>query len=357
MRYLLTGGGTGGHIFPALAIARRARELDPEAGILFVGTRHGIENRVVEPNGFELRCVDFSGFAGQSLARKVQVLAKLVTSTRQAGKIIAEFKPDVVLGVGGYASLPMLVAAALRRIPVVLHEQNAIPGLANRLAAHWAGRICISMATGEVGFAGKRVVLTGNPVRQELFACREGSEQVPQLLVFGGSQGAAAINAAMLEALPLLIQQLPTLKIVHQTGAQQLDEVVCAYARMGFNNVEVRPFIEDMAGAYAVSQLVLCRSGATTVAELCACGRAAILVPFPQAAADHQTRNAQALVEQQAAVMIPQPQLGEQLGTTIIELMQDPQRLRQMGRRARQLAAKGAADLILNECRMLVQKR
>jgi len=357
MKYLFAGGGTGGHIFPALAIAQRAQQSDSNAQILFVGTRRGIESRVVEPQGFAIRYLDFSGFVGQKLHRKLVVLGKLVTSTCQALKILAEFTPDVVVGVGGYASLPILVAAALRRIPVVLHEQNAIAGLANRVAALWAGRICVSLPQGAEAFAGKSVVLTGNPVRQELFACRPWTGETPQLLVFGGSQGAAAINAAVLAVLPQVVEQVPNLKIVHQTGEQHYADVVAQYARCGFTNVEVLPFIEDMPKVYAASQLVVCRSGATTVAELAACGRPAILIPFPQAAADHQTSNAQAMVAEDAALLIPQQQLAERLGPSIVELLNQPEKLHYMGKQARRLGAKGAADLILNECRIVVQKR
>ncbi|MDY0189792.1 MAG: undecaprenyldiphospho-muramoylpentapeptide beta-N-acetylglucosaminyltransferase [Desulfuromonas sp.] len=357
MRYLFAGGGTGGHIFPALALARRAQQSDPDAQILFVGTKRGIESKVVEPQGFAIRYVDFSGFAGQTLLRKAVVLGKLLTSTRQALKIIAEFAPDVVIGVGGYASLPILVAAALRRTPVLLHEQNAVAGLANRVAALWAGRICVSLEQGAAAFKGKAVVLTGNPVRQELFSCRDWAGEAPQLLVFGGSQGASAINDAMLAALPEVLQQVPNLKIVHQSGREQFDAVVSGYARCGFNNVEVLPFIEDMPKIYAASQLVVCRSGATTIAELAACGRPAILIPLPQAAADHQTSNALAMVDEDAAVLIAQQHLGERLGASIVELLRQPERLRKMGQRARRMGAKGAADLILNECRVLVRKR
>lgn len=358
MKYLFAGGGTGGHIFPALAIANRAREIDADAQILFVGTEHGIESRVVEPQGFPLEIVAFSGFAGQSPWRKLVVLGKLVIATREALGVLARFKPDVVLGVGGYVSLPTLVAAALRRIPVVLHEQNARPGLANRVAAYWAGRICISMVQGNQGFGNKAVVMTGNPVRQELFDCRPCNASAPQLLVFGGSQGSAAINEAMMAAIPRLVEQFPAIKIIHQTGRNELADVVDGYNQLGFDQVEVVDFIDDMPTAYAQSQLVICRSGATTVAELAACGRAAILIPFPQAAADHQSCNAMALVDGDAAILLPQNELnGERLAQTVTELLRQPELLHEMGQHARRLSAKGAADLILNECRMLVQKR
>jgi UDP-N-acetylglucosamine--N-acetylmuramyl-(pentapeptide) pyrophosphoryl-undecaprenol N-acetylglucosamine transferase len=358
MRYLFTGGGTGGHIFPALAMAQQARQQDQQAEILFVGTPQGIERRVVEPQGFELETVDFCGFAGQSFSRKIMVLVKLVSSTREALRILRQFKPDVVIGVGGYASLPTLVAAGLTRVPVVLHEQNAIPGLANRVASLWAGRICLSMVQGAKGFGRKAVVLTGNPVRQQMFNCRPWRGEIPQLLVFGGSQGARAINEAMVAALPQVMEVFPTLKVIHQTGHDVMADVVTDYNDRGLNQVEVVEFIDDMTTAYVQSKLVVCRSGATTVAELAACGRPSVLIPFPQAAADHQTCNAQALVDAGAARLIPQCELdGERLAHTIIDLLNDQQRLDAMGKQARSLGAKGAADLILHECQMLVQKR
>nr|WP_320048499.1 undecaprenyldiphospho-muramoylpentapeptide beta-N-acetylglucosaminyltransferase [uncultured Desulfuromonas sp.] len=358
MRILIAGGGTGGHVFPALAIARRAMELDATNEILFVGTRHGIEARVVEPAGFDIDYVDFSGFAGKRIWQKARVLVKLMSSTREALDILAEFSADVVIGVGGYASLPMLVAAGLKRIPVVLHEQNAWPGLANRLAARWAKRVCISMADVAQHFHGRAVVLTGNPVRQELFSCRAWRGEHPCLLIFGGSQGARAINEAVLDALPRLKQALPELRIVHQTGEAALADMVAGYNDRGFDRVTLLPFIDDMPAAYRDSQLVLCRSGATTVAELAACGRPAVLVPFPQAAADHQTCNAKVLADREAAVLLPQSELtGQRLAEELISLFQDPQRLTEMGRQARMLAAKGAADLILNECRRVARKR
>lgn len=358
MKYLLAGGGTGGHVFPALAIARRAIEKDPLAEVLFVGTQQGIEARVVEPAGFRLETIDFCGFAGKSALKKAQVLIKLIGSTRTALTILRRFKADVVVGVGGYASLPMLVAAAINRTPVVLHEQNAWPGLANRLASRWAKRICVSMADVERLFPRCAVVMTGNPVRQDLFDCPPWKGEHPQLLVFGGSQGARALNRAVVEALPRLQQALPELSIVHQTGKAEMADVVTGYNDRKFESVEITPFIDDMAAAYRKSQLVLCRAGATTIAELAACGRAAVLVPLPQAAADHQTRNAEVLAAHEAAVMMPQADLnGESLATQLIELFQQPERLVEMGQYARQLAAKGAADLILNECQRVAQKR
>jgi UDP-N-acetylglucosamine--N-acetylmuramyl-(pentapeptide) pyrophosphoryl-undecaprenol N-acetylglucosamine transferase len=264
----------------------------------------------------------------------------------------------VVIGVGGYASLPILVAAALKRVPVVLHEQNAWPGLANRLAARWAKRICVSMPDVADYFPGRPVVLTGNPVRQELFSCRAWRGDHPQLLVFGGSQGARAINEAVLGALPRLFEAIPELTIVHQTGETALVDMVAGYNDRHITSATLVPFIDDMPSAYRDSQLVLCRSGATTIAELAACGRPAILVPFPQAAADHQTRNAEVLAKREAALLLPQAQLTSQrLAEELIRLLRDPETLASMGKQARTLAAKGAADLILNECRAAAQKR
>ncbi len=358
MRYLFTGGGTGGHVFPALAMAQYACESDSEAQVLFVGTRRGIESRVVEPRGFAIDYVEFSGFAGKSPLRKALVLAQLTRAVAQALAIVGKFAPQVVVGVGGYASLPVLVAAALKRIPVVLHEQNASAGLANRLAARWARRVCISWPQAQRDFPAGKVVLTGNPVRRELFTVPPWRGDRPQLLIFGGSQGARAINRALVAALPQLREEFPAMKIVHQCGRDHVAEVAVACNDMGYDNVEVTPFIDDMRSAYAASQLVVCRAGATSVAELAACGRPALLIPLPTAAADHQSSNAMALVAAGAARLLPQRQLsGEELARQIGALLRQPQLLATMGQNARRLSAKGAAELIIHECRLVARKQ
>ncbi|MFA5699963.1 MAG: undecaprenyldiphospho-muramoylpentapeptide beta-N-acetylglucosaminyltransferase [Desulfuromonas sp.] len=359
MKILLSGGGTGGHVFPALALARRALAHNPENAVLFVGNPRGIEASLVPTHGYPFQGLVCSGFAARSLKHKVDALRELVQAVWQGCGIIRRFSPDVVVGFGGYASMPVVIAAALLRVPVVLHEQNAAAGLANRMAAHWARRICVAFPQTLKAFPAKKVCLSGNPVRAELFGLPYGHTDTMQLLVFGGSQGARPLNDCMVPALGLLLQQFPQLRVVHQTGKAQKEEITQAYNAAGYGDrVEVVDFITDMVGAYAQSTLVVCRAGATTVAELAASGRPALLVPFPQAAADHQTDNAQALVEAGAAVMLAQSALTpETMAAQISRLLQNRSELFMMARRARTVAAKGAADLILHQCRMAAQKR
>ncbi|MBN2645490.1 MAG: undecaprenyldiphospho-muramoylpentapeptide beta-N-acetylglucosaminyltransferase [Desulfuromonadaceae bacterium] len=358
MNYLICGGGTGGHVFPALAIADAIRRDDRVADILFVGTTRGLEARLVPERGYRLEFIEFSGFAGKHWWRKLQVIGQLGKALRHALGLVRMFRPDVVIGVGGYASLPMVMAAGLLRIPVVLHEQNAFPGLANRLAAHWASRVCVALPDGVSGFPLTKAVVTGNPVRRSLFRVRPWRQEPQRLLLFGGSQGAQALNQAMIEALPLLRRQFPALQLLHQTGAANSEPVRQAYAQAHCGDVEVVPFIEDMAAAYEASTLVVCRSGATTIAELAACGRPSLLIPFPLATGDHQTHNARALVAAGAAVLLPQGQLtGVRLAAEVAQLLQDPSQLAQMARQAQTLSAKGAADLIVCLCRRAIERK
>ncbi|MDY0213183.1 MAG: undecaprenyldiphospho-muramoylpentapeptide beta-N-acetylglucosaminyltransferase [Desulfuromonadaceae bacterium] len=360
MKMLLCGGGTGGHVFPALALARRALAHNPENAVLFVGNPRGIEATLVPAHGYPFQGLVCSGFAARSLKHKVAALRELVQAVWKGCGVIRRFSPDVVVGFGGYVSMPVIVAAALLRVPVVLHEQNAAAGLANRVAAYWARRICVAFPQALKAFPVKKVYLCGNPVRPELFSIPYGGRtDAMQLLVFGGSQGARPLNDCMVPALGLLLQQFPELCVVHQTGKAQYEEIMQAYMAAGYRDrVEVVDFITDMVAAYTQSTLVVCRAGATTVAELAASGRPALLVPFPQAAADHQTDNARALVEAGAAVMIAQSVLTpETMAAQISLLLQNRSELFMMARRARTIAAKGAADLILHQCRMAARKR
>lgn len=359
MKILLSGGGTGGHVFPALALARRALAHNPEDEVLFVGSPRGIEAKLVPAHGYPFQALICSGFAARSLKHKVIALKELVQAVWNGCGILRRFSPDVVVGFGGYVSMPVLIAAALLRVPVVLHEQNAAAGLANRVAAHWARRICVAFPQTLKAFPPKKVCLSGNPVRPELFSIPYGRTSAMQLLVFGGSQGARPINACMVPALGLLLQQFPELRVVHQTGKAQQGEIEQAYVAAGYRDrVEVVDFITDMVRAYTQSTLVVCRAGATTVAELAASGRPAILVPFPQAAADHQTDNARALMEAGGAIMLAQHALTpETMAAQISLLLQNRAELSMMARRARTVAAKGAADLILHQCRMATRKR
>ena len=359
MKILLSGGGTGGHVFPALAVAQRALAQSGENAVLFLGNPQAIEATLVPAHGYPFVGLKCSGFAARSLPKKLKSLWKLQAAVRRACGIIRDFAPDVVLGVGGYVSMPVVIAAGLLRIPVVLHEQNASAGLANRVGARWAKRICVSFPKALNDFPASRVSLSGNPVRAELFTIPPWSGEVPCLLIFGGSQGARPLNVCMVPAVASLLQDIPALRVIHQSGKTQVEEVRSAYARAGCaEQVEVVDFINDMPQAYRDSSLVICRAGATTVAELAACGRPAVLVPFPEAAGDHQTHNAMALVNAGGAVILLQDELTPELmAVQIKELLQNRSELSMMARRARSAAAKGAADLILHQCRMAARKR
>ncbi len=357
MRMLLAGGGTGGHLFPAVALAQRLLEVEPDSEVLFVGTGRGIEARVLPGLGLALETIDISGFVGKGAVGKLALVPQMVKSLVQSKRIIGQFRPEVVVGVGGYASGPALLAAKMKGCPVLIHEQNAWPGLTNRLLGRWAQRICLSFSESDRAFHHGRTVLTGNPLRSGMDDCPPIPEGQPQLLVFGGSRGARAINDVILEVLPLLQQFQGRLTILHQTGTEDLERVRRGYSAAGWDPEGVVPFIQDMAQAYAAAHLVLCRAGATSIAELTACGRPAILVPYPYAAADHQSGNAQALARHGAALMVPQAELGaEALGRLVSDLLEDRERLLAMSAASRGLAKHGAADLILEQCRAIARE-
>ncbi len=357
MRLLLAGGGTGGHLFPAVALAQELKREEPDAEVLFVGTERGIESRVVPALGFPLELIRIEGFVGKSIAKKIGFILMLIQSIRQSLKILNRFGPDVVVGVGGYASAPVLLAARIKGTAMLIHEQNAIPGLANRLLGRLAGRICLSFEDQEGFFSSAKTLVTGNPLRQGIADC-PSPEGTPVLLAFGGSQGAEAINKALTGALPLLGEWQEKLQIIHQTGVKDEEVVRQAYLAVGWKNFHVVPFIQDMGAAYASSHLVVCRAGATTIAELCGCGRAAVLIPFPHAARDHQTRNAAVLEKHGAALLLAQQDLtAEVLAENIRDLLANPERLKKMAEAMGSLGKPDAAERILSECRSLACER
>jgi UDP-N-acetylglucosamine--N-acetylmuramyl-(pentapeptide) pyrophosphoryl-undecaprenol N-acetylglucosamine transferase len=336
MRVVLAGGGTGGHVIPALAIARELQARNG-AEILFIGTPRGIENKLVPAAGFELRLTQVGALKNVSLARRLQTLTDLPRAIFACWKMLADFCPDVVIGVGGYASGPAMLAAWLRRIPTLAFEPNFVPGFANRVMARLVSAAAVHFEETRRYFRKPRV--TGVPVRPEFFriASRPAGAQ-PTLLVFGGSQGAAAINRAVIESLPALRAAIPDLRLIHQTGERDYQDAQAAHLRAGVP-AEVSAFIHDMPAAFAQADLLLCRSGASTVGEIAAAGKPAIFVPFPRAADDHQMRNARALEEHGAAMVIPEAQLSSAtLVKAVNELLADPTRLQQMGERARALA-------------------
>lgn len=342
MRAILAGGGTGGHVIPALAIAQELQK-QYAAEVLFIGTARGIENRLVPAAGFPLRLVKVGALKNVSLVTRLKTAFDLPRAVFSAGKILNEFRPDIVIGVGGYASGPAMLTAILKRIPTLAFEPNVVPGFANRLVARMVSGAAVHFAQTAKYF--RHAEVTGVPVRPAFFAIGSQPEVAasPVLLVFGGSQGAHAINQAMVRVLPQLAKLMPEIHIIHQTGERDFTEVNAAYHRI-LPSAEVHAFIQDMPAYFSRASLVLCRSGASTVAEIAAAGKPALFVPFPRAADDHQRVNAQALVDAGAAVLLEETRLDEMwLVDSLRALLEDPQRLWQMGQAARQLAHPNAA--------------
>jgi UDP-N-acetylglucosamine--N-acetylmuramyl-(pentapeptide) pyrophosphoryl-undecaprenol N-acetylglucosamine transferase len=360
MRALIAAAGTGGHIYPGIAVAREILRRDPTSKIRFVGTARGLENRLVPQAGFELSIIDSAGLKSVGVVARARSLAKLPGSFLAARRIIKEFRPDIVIGAGGYVSGPVLLMASLMRLPTLVMESNALPGWTNRRLARYVDKAAVTFEASLQFFPGKGVV-TGNPVRREFFEIparrREGAGL--SLLIFGGSQGARAINEAMIAALPKLEGLKTKLRITHQTGEADFERVQVAYLDAGWKEqADVRKYIDDMVNAFAAADLVICRAGATTTAELIAAGKAAIMIPFPLAADDHQRRNAEALEVQGAAKMILQHDLdGAGLANELESLVRHPEELDRMASASRKLARGDAAAAAVDLIEALVRKK
>lgn len=343
MRVVMAGGGTGGHVIPALAIAQELRA-GYSAEALFIGTARGIETRLVPAAGFELRLIEVGALKSVSLATRLKTLCALPAAIWRSRAILADFRPDVVVGVGGYASGPAMLAAALSGIPTLAFEPNVVPGFANRIVASLVSAAAVQFEQTRRYF--RRCQVTGVPVRREFFSIPPKSDPRPVLLVFGGSQGASAINRTMAGALEALRAKLPGLHVIHQTGERDYQETGAAYLQGGVS-AELFPFIDDMPAAFARADLLLCRSGASTVGEITAAGKPAVLIPFPRAADDHQRRNAEALERAGAAVLLPESELTpERLAEVITRLLGDRNRLQAMAQAASSLAHPAAAARI-----------
>jgi len=309
MRVIIAAGGTGGHIFPGLAIADEFKRRDTATQILFVGTARGLEKKIVPREGFDLELINIGALKGVSIFERMKSLVELPVSFVAAFGILKRFKPDFVIGVGGYSSGPTLLMAALVRIPTMVVEPNAMPGFTNRVLAWFVDAAALSFEDAKI-FFGERGVVTGNPVRAD-FAQLNKKTRTEKLhvLIFGGSQGAHAINDAMIKALPLLTLRRERIDITHQTGEHDFDAVKRAYEDAGFASAEVRPFVHDIARQFELADVLICRSGATTVAEVAAAGKAAIFIPFPFATDDHQRKNAEVFERAGAGRMIVQKDL------------------------------------------------
>ena len=340
MRAILAGGGTGGHVIPALAIANQLKQ-DYAAEILFIGTARGIENRLVPAAGYPLQLVRVGALKNVNLTTRLKTAFDLPRALWDAGRMLNEFAPDIVIGVGGYASGPAMLSAVMKHIPTLAFEPNVVPGFANRIVAHFVSGAAVHFEETAKYFRHGEV--TGVPVRQAFFEIPPKRGGTPTVLVFGGSQGAHAINEAMIQCLPVLKREAPGIHIIHQTGERDYHDALTAYTQLG-ESAEVFKFIEDMPAAFARADLVVCRSGASTVAEITAAAKPAVFVPFPRAADDHQRVNAEALAKHGAAVVVEESKLeGVWLAETIAALLQDPQRLHRMSQAARELAHPNAA--------------
>jgi UDP-N-acetylglucosamine--N-acetylmuramyl-(pentapeptide) pyrophosphoryl-undecaprenol N-acetylglucosamine transferase len=340
MRAILAGGGTGGHVIPALAIANQLKQ-SYAADVLFIGTARGIENRLVPAAGYALQLVRVGALKNVSLMTRAKTAFDLPRAVWDSGRMLNEFAPDVVIGVGGYASGPAMLAALVKHIPTLAFEPNVVPGFANRVVARFVSAAAVHFEETAKYF--RRAEVTGVPVRQAFFEIAPKRGGMPTLLVFGGSQGAHAINEAMVRCLPALQRDAPGILIIHQTGERDYNDALAAYQSLG-GAAEVFKFIEDMPAAFARADLVVCRSGASTVAEIAAAGKPAVFVPFPRAADDHQTVNALALERAGAAVLVEESKLdGVWLAETIAALLGDRARLQQMSAAARGLAHPNAA--------------
>jgi len=352
MKIIIAAGGTGGHLFPGIALAEEFKTKNETNKVLFIGTKRGMEKRILSREGFTFEAIDASSLKGKNLLDKFKALMHIPKSIFQSIMIIRRFNPDLIIGLGGYVSGPVVLAASLMGIKTAIHEQNTIPGLTNRILGKIAHLIFVSFEHTLPYFPKGKTVIVGNPIRKR---CLEGVSPSPlhtpfTLLILGGSLGSHQINQAMIDALNHLLPIRDKIKIIHQTGESDLRLVKEEYQSKGFS-AEVFNFIDKIANAYQRANLVICRAGATTLAELMVHQRASIIIPYPLAADHHQYLNARVLVSQKAAQMIDPDQLtGERLAQLILHLYHQPEHLSQMERNAGKLGRPKAAQEIVDHC-------
>jgi len=355
-RILIAGGGTGGHLFPGVAIAGEIRRRHKNSEILFVTGRKKIESDVLSRSGFHQVSIHVEGLKGRGLIKGMIVLLKMPYSLFQAISIIKKFSPHLVLGVGGYSAGPICLAARIMGIPTAIHEQNSFPGLTNRLLCRIVDRVFISFEESRVHFPGGSIHLTGNPIRQELFKVKNHEKMNKKftILIVGGSQGARAINQAFLGALKILKSKRKNPLIIHQTGEMDHPWVLEEYRKMGFEG-EVTSFIHDMAKAYERADIVVSRAGATTVSELAALGKPSILIPYPYAANRHQDTNARILADIGGAEIIYQDDLsGEGLAVLLIKYMDDRKALEEMSKQVLRIGRRDATKVIADQIAVMM---
>lgn len=365
IRIIISGGGTGGHIFPAVSIANAIKALEPDAKILFVGAQNRMEMQRVPDAGYEIKGLPVAGFDRKHLFKNISVIFKLIKSQLMAKQIIKQFKPQVAVGVGGYASGPTLKMAGMLGVPTLIQEQNSYAGVTNKLLAQKASKICVAYEGMERFFPKDKIIMTGNPVRQGLLKQTSHEEAVksfnldPQkkvILILGGSLGARTINNTLTAGLSL-IKDNPDIQFIWQTGKiyfQQVKEVIEKAGNIP--NLYVNDFIKDMATAYSAADLVISRAGAGSISEFCMLGKPVILVPSPNVAEDHQTKNALALVHKDAAIYIKDIEAQEMLLPKALEVIKDKNKLEELSRNILKLALPDAAEVIAKEVLKLINK-
>jgi UDP-N-acetylglucosamine--N-acetylmuramyl-(pentapeptide) pyrophosphoryl-undecaprenol N-acetylglucosamine transferase len=348
---MIAGGGTGGHIYPAIAIAREYIARDASRRVVFVGTQRGLETQIVPKAGFPLELIDVGGLKGKGGADLIRNVLRLPRGFAQAASVVKKHNPNIVLGVGGYSSAPVMAAARMRGIPTLIHESNAFPGVANRVSAKFATGVAVAFAEAAARMKRSDAIVTGNPIRAEFFTPRDRATAQPRnrLLIFGGSQGSRILNNTMSEALLFLAHLKEEIEIVHQTGLNDLNKVKAAYAASAFADARVVPYLDPMADEIAAADLIVSRAGAMTIGELAASGRAAILIPFAAATNNHQEINARVVERAGGAIVITEKQLtAKRLADAIEEVIADPQRIERMSAAAKTLATPDATKNIVD---------
>jgi len=365
MKIIIAGGGTGGHIFPALAIAKELKKTHADATVTFVGTARGMEARIIPKEGYDVRFIRSEGLVGKSIFKTIKSIFEIPVSLKDSSDILKEIKPDLVLGVGGYSSGPVVLRAKMMGIPTIIHEQNTVPGVANKILGKFVDTVAVTYHESIRFFPRYKTYLTGNPIRAEILkgnrdrGCENFSLDRDRftIFVFGGSLGASSINKAVAEALVYLEPLKDHIQFLHQTGDRECDAVKEVYRAREFRGTVI-PFAYEMADAYAVADLIISRAGATTLAELTACGKAAILVPYPYAAANHQEINARKLWDIGAAQMILERDLnGKTLSDLVKHLLEQPDAIGEMERISKTLGSSDAAKKVVELMMGLLKKK
>lgn len=353
-KVVIAGGGTGGHLFPGIALAKSLQRDDVTMEITFVGTKQGIESKVLPREGFKLKTIISSGLLGKRGLNRWVSWSKLPVGAAQSMCFLIYNRPNLVVGVGGYVSAPLVFSAWILRIPILIHEQNAFPGMANKWLGKIADKVAVSYKESKQFFSKKKVEVTGNMIHEKLCQPREDFppplKQPFGVLILGGSQGAHSINMAMVEALDLLSDRKERLHITHQTGDADYENVKKQYAAKGFS-ANVMPFATDMPARYRLASLVICRSGATTLAEITAAGRMSFLIPFPYAANNHQEYNARIIEAASAGEVIMDKEIsGERIAKSIKKAMDEPENLQRMENNSYRLGSRGATEKVRKIC-------